>query len=433
MNEAEAIQLADGSSEPKEKLEAVILKHLPPRVTILSPSEGEEVTSKQVTLRYKVEGNLPINVSVYMDGARYDSTDSKKTRDLVFEEEKTPSEAQKAKNVEEITQQIEIPEQDVRIGLVATDRNQLESESVTINLKWKGATQLEEKMPNLFILAVGVGDYIDDGIDDLNATGNDASGFIDVLKRQEGKFYKKIEFKKLIDSADPNSLPTKQAIIDGLNWLVDNTKNNPNDYAFIFLAGHGVSDKNNVYYFVPKDAKKAQFRDTAVSFNDIKQAFYSIQCKKILFVDSCHSGDVMGENVKTDGNTTKVANELSDGNSATYVLTASTGNQTSLELPVMDEREMSTTPKMKPILDDPALCKLCIHTKNGVFTKALIEGLSGEAVFRGKNIITVKSLDSYIDERITEILEGCKTDHEQNSCGASPKLMPNFPIAKKLD
>jgi uncharacterized caspase-like protein len=64
---------------------------------------------------------------------------------------------------------------------------------------------------------------------------------------------------------------------------------------------------------------------------------------------------------------------------------------------------------------------------NGAFTKALLEGLEGAAVYGNVNgLITVKRLDLYLSDRVKELTGG-----KQTPTTTAPPNVPDFPIAVK--
>ncbi len=47
--------------------------------------------------------------------------------------------------------------------------------------------------------------------------------------------------------------------------------------------------------------------------------------------------------------------------------------------------------------------------RNGAFTKALVEGLSGKADYSKNSVISINELDLYISERVKELTKGSQT------------------------
>jgi uncharacterized caspase-like protein len=163
----------------------------------------------------------------------------------------------------------------------------------------------------------------------------------------------------------------------------------------VFIAGHGVNDERGRYYFLPANVDVDRLAATAVPFTEIRRHLANLRGKGLLFVDTCHSGNVMGGRFSTDVN--GVLNELSSAEYGLVVLASSTGRQFSLE--------------------DPAW-------GNGAFTKALVEGLDGQADLKKRGRITHKMLDFYVSDRVDELTKG-----QQTPVNPSPQGVPDYAIA----
>ena len=136
-----------------------------------------------------------------------------------------------------------------------------------------------------------------------------------------------------------------------------------------------------------------------MAFSDIKNTLASLAGKTILFVDTCHSGNVMGTR-RGVADINAVVNELASAENGAVVFASSPGRQYSPE--------------------DPAW-------GNGAFTKALVEGVNGRADYGGKGRITVNMLDLYLSERVKELTKG-----KQTPTTTKPQTISDFPIAVRL-
>lgn len=191
--------------------------------------------------------------------------------------------------------------------------------------------------------------------------------------------------------------PTRDNIVDALDWI--RTQTTAKDVAMIFFAGHGVNDALNRYYFCPHNFNLERQSSTGVGMNDTKSTVENIAGKVVLFVDSCHSGNVFGTS-KTRGNLADIngfVDELSSAENGAIIFAASPGRQVSSENSAWN---------------------------NGAFTKALVEGLYGKVEVAGKGKVTINSLDLYISERVKELTKG-----QQTPTTAKPSTVPDFPVA----
>ncbi|MBD3167333.1 hypothetical protein GF324_12100 [bacterium] len=364
---------------------------LPPTITILSPESGVQVSKDEITIRYRTDApaNAPVTtVRPLVDGRPAQSSRGIKIVQNVVKSERAGE--------DEIV--VPIPPRDCELSLIAENRHG-SSEPVTIQLTWDGRSPqtaqspLQKDLgfvikPKLYILAVGVGAYRDASLQ-LKFPARDARDFANVMKTQEGLLYREVVARVLIDSS-----ATKGNILDGLDWIVKETTSH--DVAMIFFAGHGINDPNGTFYYLPHEADTGRIRRTMLPYTELEMAVRAVAGKVLMFMDACHSGNVMGSR-RGAVDITAAVNTLADAENGAVVYASSTGRQYSLE----DSR-----------------------WANGAFTEALVEGLSGQADYIGKHQISVNMLDLYLAERVKELTEG-----RQTPTTTKPQTIPDFPIA----
>ncbi len=284
-----------------------------------------------------------------------------------------------------------IPEKDSEISIIAENKYAV-SEPAKVTLKWSGKVKEDEFVikPKLYVLAIGVSKYEDKNLT-LQFAAKDASDFAASFLKQRGGLYRDVVVKVLTDEK-----VTREEILDGFDWISKETTSK--DIAIIFLAGHGVNEKGGIYYFLPVNANVDRLRRTALPFTEMKNTVASMAGKTILFIDTCHAGNVMGaRGAPTD--ITGIVNELASAENGAVVFASSTGKQYSFE--------------------DP-------NWGNGAFTKAVVEGVNGRADYTGKGRITINMLDLYISERVKELTKG-----KQTPATAKPQTIPDFPLVLK--
>ena len=279
LGEAEALRQADAETGRKPA-PPVAQTALPPVVTVITPTVGTAVSSGAVTLRYNVR--TPSGQPVTGVRALIDGRPAKADRDLrlVSADTSTPDGATR-----EIS--VPIPPHDCVVSLVA-ENSAGAGEPALVPLVWAGAApspQADPK-PRLFVLAIGISKYNDTALT-LNYPDKDAQSFAAALQTQKGQLYADVQSRVLV-----NAQASQSKIRDGLAWLRQQTT--ARDVAMIFLAGHGANDPAGRYLFIPADFDQAQFETTGVPFSDIKSTVENLPGKTLLFVDSCHSGNVLG-------------------------------------------------------------------------------------------------------------------------------------------
>ncbi|MDM8561619.1 caspase family protein [Candidatus Parabeggiatoa sp. HSG14] len=282
----------------------------------------------------------------------------------------------------------DLPTEDVEVSLIAENRFAA-SDPVSLNLQWTGETPRETTKPNLYGLAVGISQYNDKTIR-LKYAARDATDFFDAFKKQKGNhLYDKVEIKWL-----PNA--TKAQVLNGLKWIRKTAT--INDVAVLFFAGHGYNDSDGEYYFLPRDVDQHNIRQTGIIYQQIKSNITALRSKTLFFLDTCHSGNVMGSGViGRPVNVDRVSNDLASSENGIVVFAAATGNQLAWE-------------------DD--------SWGNGAFTKALLEGLEGEADFINDGQIKFSELNTYLSDRVSKL-----TDGQQTPTTAIPKTIADFPVA----
>lgn len=377
-DEAEALRLAnEESSRKREQLD--LEKMLPPVVTLLSPVDGSSVSSTDVTLTYTLRspsGEPVTTIRAFVDGRPVATERALKI-------------LPKGEESHRIT--VTIPAKDAEVSIIAENRYAASAPS-TVRLRWQGHVVKEEFVikPKLYALAIGVSNYEDSALA-LGFAAKDARDFAAALSGQKGGLYRDVNLRILTDRQ-----ATKEEILDGLDWIQRETTSK--DIAMIFLAGHGVNDPAGIYYYLPANTNTEKLKRTGVPFSDIKNTLASLAGKAILFVDTCHSGNVMGTR-RGGTDITAVVNELSSAENGAVVFASSTGKQYSLE--------------------DKAW-------GNGAFTKALVEGLTGKADYHGKGRITINMLDLYLSERVKQLTGG-----RQTPTTTKPRTIADFPVAVK--
>jgi hypothetical protein len=378
LDEAEGIKLANEESGKKLQ-EVSIAKVLPPVVSILSPKDSSEVSTKEIEVKFSIRSSTvePVTrVRVLVDGRP-------------IERGLTIKEIQKDQGIQ--ATKVPIPEKDAEIAIIAENKYAT-SEPARVTLKWSGKVKEDEFIikPKLYVLSIGVSKYEDKNLT-LQFAAKDAKDFAESLLKQKGGLYRDVVVKVLTDEK-----ATRDEIIDGFDWISKETTSK--DVAIIFLAGHGVNERGGVYYFLPVNANVDRLRRTAVPFTEMKNTVASMAGKTILFIDTCHAGNVMGARaVATD--ITGIVNELASAENGAVVFASSTGKQYSFE-----DSEWG----------------------NGAFTKAVVEGVDGKADYTGKGRITINMLDLYVSERVKELTKG-----KQTPATAKPQTVPDFPLVLK--
>ena len=269
LDEAEALRQSNAKAKRRDD-QTPIMQHLPPVITILSPSDGTSVTPGPVEVRYRTRtpsGGKVDRIDTFVDGAKIQA------RGLGAAATEDGSG----------TVTLAMPAHNAVISLVAYAGDQA-SDAARVQLRTSVAEGVADgtAKPTLYALLVGVSHYEDADLN-LGYAAKDASDLADVLKAQSGRLYGDVQVKVLTDGA-----ATSVALKDGLAWLAAHATDR--DLELLFVAGHGITDAKGRFWFLTYDADPARVSSTAVSRDDITGVLYDLPGKKLMFLDACHSG-----------------------------------------------------------------------------------------------------------------------------------------------
>ena len=354
---------------------------LPPVVTILYPEDNTQIAYTDVSVRFAIRSpsDAPVSgIKILVDGRPAKTTPYTMIKKQIYEAS------------------VVIPQKRCNISVIVSNRHS-PSEPATVHLKWRsqqepkpGSTPIVTR-PTLYILSVGVSQYENKSIS-LRFPAKDANDFANVMLKQKNinGLYKDVNLKILT-----NEQANATEIVKGLEWIRKAATSE--DVAMLFFSGHGLNDDNGDYYFLPSNIDVNKLMSTGIHYSTIETTVKALASKVLVFIDTCHAGNVWSNRKMKAADTRAVANKLSAPENGAVIFTSSTGKQNSRE--------------------DPAW-------SNGAFTKALVEGINGQADFISKGIITVNELELYLSNRVRKL-----TDELQTPATAKPDTIPDFPIA----
>lgn len=384
LDEDEAISEANRLSKRKEGTDD-LRRRLPPVINILNSTGDQEFSDQSVEIEYDIRSPSGFDVTklnVLLDGRPLEHA---KLQMASF-----PASGGSGRL------RLTLPERDVRVALIAQTKYAT-SEAARMSFNWKGKPpRLQDadiNKPKLYALLIGISDYQQEDYK-LRYAAKDAQDFAQTLKAQEGGVYREVVIKSLL-----NDQATAGNIRDGLDWLEQEVTSR--DVGLLFLAGHGITDLKQRFYYLPYDGDPKRLRRTAIPQSDIQSVISSLAGKALMFIDACHSAGSFGATTQTRGlslvDINAVVNELSSAENGVVMFASSTGRQLSIE----DSR-----------------------WENGAFTEALLEGFNGKADYNRNNAISIAELDLWLSERVKQL-----TDKRQHPVARRPVTVPDFPIA----
>ena len=377
----------------------------PPFVVIKSPDDGARIDGRAATLSFHVEDrNQPLEwIKAYVNGRRVGTGE---TRGVIVKGNTgtaasgpLPEAAGKRKLAGKVVLALDAGTNVVEF--VASNGFAESRTKVTVTATGAPAAKktatADTVLPNLWILAIGINDYADKGINDLAYAANDAHGIVAAFETQKGRLFREVH--SLILSDTSGTPPTRENIVDNLEFL---GRAGHRDVVVLFIAGHGINDPRGNFYFLPSDAgfgKNGKLKRSRAVSSDTLREVLDLPARKIVLADTCHSQGVGGGKRTRGVSNDRLVKELQDANAV--IFTSSRGNELSQE----DDR-----------------------WKHGAFTHALIKGLSGEADLFPRDApdgrVTMKELDVYVSETVPQL-----TDGAQHPITNTPDGYVNFPVA----
>ena len=342
----------------------IVYGQAPPHVHIIQPINGAVFEVEQIKVDYYIS-----------------VTEPKYARILVDER---PVQLLNDIKIGQNTVMVDVPARDCKISIIV--QNEFGA-SVPAVINLKRSENIFK--PTLYVLAIGISKYANPDLH-LQFAAKDAIDFAQAMLRQQGLLYEKVELKILTDGQ-----AVAENIRSGLQWLQKETTYR--DVVMLYMAGHGINNNVGNFFYMPVYADLSRINATCISGMEINETIKDIAGKRLVFLDACHSGNVLGNSQQRAAMLTQAINELTSADNGAIVFSSSTGRQFSLENP---------------------------EWKNGAFTKALVEGLNGKADLINSKIISARSLDLYISKRVKEL-----TDGQQSPTITIPESVPDFPLA----
>lgn len=232
-----------------------------------------------------------------------------------------------------------------------------------------------------YALLVGVGA-------DLPVTAADARALGQILVDPELCAYPEAQVRVLTEND-----ARRESVLTHLEWLADTA--GPGDTVVIFFSGHGIQQPD--YYIVPHGFAWHDLPRTAISENELTQRLRRIQSSKlVVFLDCCHAGGqarpkaITGEPLPQS-----VVEEFVKGSGRVVIASSR-----------RDEVSYTGSPY-------------------SVFTKALIEGLSGNGAFEDDGFVRILDVALHVGRMVP-----AWTSDKQHPIVKVSDLSDNFAIAK---
>lgn len=229
--------------------------------------------------------------------------------------------------------------------------------------------------PNLYVLSVGVSAYAHEPIN-LSFAHSDAEAVAERFEQLSGSLFREVHTRVL-----SNDDATLAQIKQGIAWLEQEATQL--DMILVFFSSHGMLDHKGNLYLMPHDVRSDQLFATGLDIRALTEGMNGVPCKKLVLLDACHSGqsghDLLTTAKAKGAHLNQAVEELLNAEPGLTVMTSSSGNEFSYENP---------------------------RWGHGAFTKALLEGLDGNADYNSDRIIHLAELNLFITQRVKDLTAG---------------------------
>lgn len=283
--------------------------------------------------------------------------------------------------------------------------NEMEGMSETLVLNY-----IPPGKPNLYVLAIGVDHH------DLDYTVKDAKDFAAKFQglSKDKRLFGKVEVFQVTENLQTTAQNLKKSFIE-----LQRRKITEDDLTVIFISSHGKKNEMGEFLLMPSDYDPGYEDILSLNFKeDILKKLNTVEGKKLMFIDACHSGSVGGRGY-SDKAVSKLLNDLMNKASGLEIFASCGSNEFSYE-------------------DDA--------WQNGAFTEAILEALenkkvdiqgemvqadiysenpeTGERINGPDGVITIEELRNFVRRRVKHLVHSVK-DELQVPINQSAEVLPD--------
>lgn len=296
-----------------------------------------------------------------------------------------------------------------RVTLLAYDSAGFASNPIHADIRSNSPTA---EKPDLWVISIGVSEYPNLLPEQqLDFADDDANAIASILQRQAGEGR---PFQALHKTTLLNGQVSVQSVEQAIAKL---SAMKPADLAILFLAGHGLRLPEGRMVFLTgqasMDPKSAALH--GVGWDHIQNALAHTKGRVVVLLDACHSGHVSTDVVVPNE---ALARELSSqGRAGVLVFAAARGAQLSYEVPPKGFTASHQSPAFRGLelaLEGqggaPSQLPPSLPGGHGLFTSAVLEALSGNAVDRDRSgAVEIDEFTDFVTFRVRSMTQGAQT------------------------
>jgi len=305
----------------------------------------------------------------------------------------------RAKNVSSIIENINIELTGGKNIIQISVMNQKGSES--IRESFEIFCDISSEKPVLYVVALGASLYNDSRFN-LNYAAKDAIDICNLFKTNN-ELFKEVKIKTLT-----NEQISKNSLKDIREFLM---QANINDMVVVFIAGHGLLDQNLDYFYATYDIDFENPSMKGISYDDIEKLLDGLKAlKKLLFMDTCHSGEIDKDEVEKTNEKQDHQNNIIFRNVGTAVRNkeaAGLYNTSELMKEMFTDLRKGTGAN---VISSSGAAEFSMESsdwKNGLFTYVLLNGIKNkQADLNNDDKIYISELQNYVTQKVTELSNG---------------------------
>ena len=285
-----------------------------------------------------------------------------------------------------------------KIQLSCRNNNGYESLMQTFYVDKSGG----ELKRDLYLITIGTSHYKDSRYD-LNYAVKDASDLAKLFDSDTSGVYTEIKEKSLY-----NEQVTAENV-EALHAFLAQSK--PDDVVLLFVAGHGVLDENFDYYFGTHDMDFGSPAEKGLPYDKLEGLLDGIKAnKKILIMDTCHSGEIDKDEVFFAEADEKEENDDAIAFRSVGAAVKSNGGAASpsrLAGELFNDLRRGTGSTVISSAGGAEFAMESDEWKNGLFTYCMLNGLKNRtADLDGDGLIMLTELQEYVVDKVKALSHG---------------------------
>jgi len=259
-----------------------------------------------------------------------------------------------------------------------------------------------EPKKDLYVITIGTSEYKDTRYN-LNYAVKDAQDLVTLMATNSSGIYNTVKTKSLLNQE------VTATNVEALKTFLSTSK--PDDVVMVFVAGHGVLDQNFDYYFGTYDMDFSNPKEKGLAYEKLEGILDGIKAnKKILIMDTCHSGEIDKEDVFFVEATEEQESEddisfRAVGDAVEENETRATPTRLAAELFNDLRRGTGST-----VISSAGGAEFAMESdtwRNGLFTYCLLNGLQNKtADLNADGSIMLLELQEYVVTKVTSLSNG---------------------------